>query len=220
MKQENKSILFIRHSLTFDVERILSTIKKLEWYKNQKYHVDIPVSIRKNPKKTRKEIIKIIREKYQRARINYERIITKVRLWWQKHGDIFLERMKQHEIKIFPRYIIWLTKYGSGGSYNPPNSIVINISKKSLRKIYTIILHEIIHLGIEDLIARYHIPHFAKERMVDYLAPEISPEFSKKQNLPLNNDVQKMDLAWQKGENKLAKEIIKNFVEINKKSSD
>jgi len=29
-----------------------------------------------------------------------------------------------------------------------------------------------------------------------------------------------MDLAWQKGENKLAKEIIKNFVEINKKSSD
>ena len=61
-------------------------------------------------------------------------------------------------------HVIRLTNYGVGGSYNLPSLVVLNINMKMLVKT---VVHEIIHLMIQDLIDKYEIKQWEKERVVD-----------------------------------------------------
>ncbi|MDW3646361.1 MAG: hypothetical protein R8P61_04850 [Bacteroidia bacterium] len=73
----------------------------------------------------------------------------------------------------FETYQIHLTLYGSGGSYNPENaSILLFTNTEGGFKNYAdpayVLIHEIVHLGIEaSLIQKYEVPHAMKERVVD-----------------------------------------------------
>ncbi|MFA8299186.1 MAG: hypothetical protein ACEPOV_03405 [Hyphomicrobiales bacterium] len=85
--------------------------------------------------------------------------------------------LKQHkknwEFKIFPKYKIILTLYGPGGSYNADNgTITLFANSEGKFKQYNnpacTIIHEIIHIGIENsIIKKYDVPHTIKERIVD-----------------------------------------------------
>lgn len=101
--------------------------------------------------------------------------------------NLFNEVSKKWGFKLFDEYIIRLTLFGPGGSYNSNNGhILMKTSKEGLiskRKnpIQTII-HEIVHIGIEDIIInKYNIPHETKERIVDkfmiYHFREIYPDY-------------------------------------------
>ncbi|MEN0050830.1 MAG: hypothetical protein AAF806_27430, partial [Bacteroidota bacterium] len=77
--------------------------------------------------------------------------------------------------KFFEPYRVVFTLYGTGGSYDPDSGIVtlFTNSKGQFMKYdapeYTII-HEIIHLGIEQSIVQQHqLPHGLKERLVDII---------------------------------------------------
>ena len=71
------------------------------------------------------------------------------------------------------KYTIQLTYYGPGGSYNPSTGLII---MKVDRENYwnpprplSIILHEAVHIGIENnIIQRNNIPQWTKERIVDH----------------------------------------------------
>ncbi len=75
--------------------------------------------------------------------------------------------------KEFEIYQINLTLYGPGGSYNPENgSILIFTTQQGQFKQYenpsNTIIHEIIHIGIEEsIINKFQVPHPLKERIVD-----------------------------------------------------
>jgi hypothetical protein len=73
------------------------------------------------------------------------------------------EVFKKNTLETF---LVYLTSYGAGGSYNPPNVIVFNINNKGGLKT---IIHEIIHLLIEDQVQKYKIQHWEKERIVDLI---------------------------------------------------
>ncbi len=64
---------------------------------------------------------------------------------------------------------IFLTQYGVGGSYNPPNRIIINVYFATENKFQTVV-HELVHLLIEKpVIQKFKIEHEPKEALVDYI---------------------------------------------------
>lgn len=91
-----------------------------------------------------------------------EKAITKLSDEKYKWGFVF-----------FPEYKIKLTLYGPGGSYdNNAGSVLLQTYPDGRFKGYNnpinTIIHEIIHIGIEQpIIQKYNLPHTTKERIVD-----------------------------------------------------
>lgn len=206
----------IRYSKPFEIKRIFESVKKLNWYRKNKYHIFLPRQVLKKQNLSKKDIGDVLNIGYRQDQYKIKR--KKIYDWWQKNRLEILkifEGLNNCKAKIFPYYIVWITRYGTGGSYNPPQKIIINISKKRLTKIYSIIIHEIIHLGIENLITKHKIPHFSKERLVDLLMEKTAPNFYFKQPLPLEKDVKIIDKSWNKGEKKIPL-VIKRFLKFKK----
>lgn len=69
---------------------------------------------------------------------------------WTKMQNDFFERIEEiSEIKPLKKYICYLTKYGGGGSFNPPNTIWVRINprnKNDLKYFTYTVAHEITHL--------------------------------------------------------------------------
>lgn len=79
--------------------------------------------------------------------------------------------------KIPKEYIVLLTKYGGAGSYNArDNSIVYNDNQASnSKKTFTrIVLHEAMHIGVEEsIVKKFNLQHPDKERVVDLMCKNI-----------------------------------------------
>lgn len=75
--------------------------------------------------------------------------------------------------KKYETYSIQLTLYGSGGGYNSDNGFITLYTDpiggfKQYNDPTNTLIHEIIHLGIEEsIILKYEVPHTLKERIVD-----------------------------------------------------
>ena len=63
-------------------------------------------------------------------------------------------------------YHIFLTKFGTYGSYDLPNKIFLNIYQP-LNKISDVLRHEIKHLQLENLIVKQNLNHEKKEKLVN-----------------------------------------------------
>ncbi|MEM7162329.1 MAG: hypothetical protein AAF487_07785 [Bacteroidota bacterium] len=75
--------------------------------------------------------------------------------------------------KMFDKYKVVFTLYGTGGSYDPDEGIITLLTNKEggfmkyKNPAYTII-HEIAHMGMEySIVRKYNLSHGLKERMVD-----------------------------------------------------
>jgi hypothetical protein len=76
------------------------------------------------------------------------------------------------DFKLLPTYTVVLTKYGPGGSYNVEAgkiTMLTTIDGKFKRSLpHHTVLHEIVHMGIEDsIVQKYKLNHQEKERLVD-----------------------------------------------------
>jgi hypothetical protein len=83
---------------------------------------------------------------------------------------------------LFEKYKVNLTKYGPGGSYDyNTGEILQKVSEEGL----TIeedpahnLLHEVIHMGIqENIVEKYKLYHWEKERLVDLIFVEIFGDY-------------------------------------------
>lgn len=90
-----------------------------------------------------------------------------------------LERLqalnKQWGFKIFPHYNIMLVPYGPGGRYDAGLGLIeLKVTDDGLpysrKKLPETIIHEMIHIGIEDLIVKkFQLTHWEKEGLVDLI---------------------------------------------------
>ena len=85
--------------------------------------------------------------------------------------SIFSDKLEQTLFYIFGKDIqtsfnVYLTKYGVGGSYRLPNEIILNINNKLGVKT---VVHEMVHLMIEENVKKYNLKQFQKERTVDLI---------------------------------------------------
>jgi hypothetical protein len=63
-------------------------------------------------------------------------------------------------------YIIYFTYFGTYGSYQKPNKIFIYLDRPA-EDIAKTIIHEIVHLKIEDEAVKKHLTHEEKEKIVE-----------------------------------------------------
>lgn len=75
-------------------------------------------------------------------------------------------------------YHVVLTLYGPGGCYDPNKGQIILMTTEQgrfgMRPVDETILHEIVHIGIEEMIVQKHqLSHWEKERVVDLICQNI-----------------------------------------------
>jgi len=148
-------------SKDFEFKRVERTLEKFDWYDSQGYGPRLPRGITKDS--SDEEIKKQISLEFDEKRY------LEVRDWISSDFSKIKNKLETKLKKIFGKeipdeYIVYLTDYGVGGSYNLPNIVIFNINSK---KGFKTVVHEIVHLIIEEWITKYEIQHWEKERIVD-----------------------------------------------------
>lgn len=182
--------LEVNFSLENEIQRVQYTLNKLRWFMDNKYKINLPEKLKINP-----DIIPDVSENQIResvlAEYNEDDYKTQKDFLlknWQKVADEALIELKKTSLTPEDIYIIHLTKYGVGGSYNPPNSITVNIKYRYSLGLLRTVFHEILHLTIHSWITEYGISHWQKERIVDLLITKFVPQLSKPQELPIETE--------------------------------
>ena len=114
----------------------------------------------------------------------YEDKANELKQKWEEKKDDFLNKLAGLRLPMQSEYIVVFTKYGVGGSYGLPNTIQINFNYPIEKETIAITLHEIIHLTIEELIKKYRIDHWKKERLVDLIYGKFYPHEKRLQRDP------------------------------------
>jgi len=98
--------------------------------------------------------------------------------------SMFLKLQKAWSFKVFSTYTIKLTKYGPGGSYDPNTGEITMLTTVDggfkRRDLTGTVIHESVHMGIEDLIVKkYNLSHTEKERLVDLICKNLFQDLLK-----------------------------------------
>lgn len=158
-------------SKEFEKWRIKTCLAKLDWYKAQGYKINLPEEGQV--------------EEYSDT--DFKEYIDFIQAAWTKYSDKLsqaLASLKGAEIQSV--YKVNLTKYGVGGSYSYPKEVIINIAQREKERAILTLIHEITHLSIHQLIEKYQIEHWQKERLVDLITMRIFPELFDLQRDPGN----------------------------------
>jgi len=181
--------LLIEYSKEFELERIESTINRLDWYLSNKYSLsslsfpkNIDVDNLKEIKK--EELVEAVGEEYDESKFvtTAESIVQ----MYEKYEVKLEDFIKSIGLSVIPEVKVSLTNYGIGGSYHLPNEIIVNINRFFSIGLIRNILHEIIHLHIQALIDQYKISQWNKETIVNLLFEKAFPEIYKEPNIPMD----------------------------------
>jgi len=162
-------------------------IRRLDWYKEKGYNIRLP---------TNKKFIDIYKNKQfltqtdveQMRQIFYDEIYKEhelddaIQIVSQSRSKvedalILLAQLKKNwNFEIKPVYNIILTQYGPGGGYDSRTGHItilidpLKIKQSYINQITKTIIHEIVHIGIEnDIIQEYDLTHEEKETLVDLI---------------------------------------------------
>ncbi len=186
--------LKIYYSIDYEVDRILTTLSKLEWYKTNGYNPKLPdaLDITDVDKITKNDIRTAVSKEYDEQ--SYFKQKQYAETYW---NDVAVELKQGVAVTgLLPQenYNLFLTRYGVSGSYNLPDSIIINIQYRYGDGMLRVIAHEATHLMIQKFIDQYKIEHWVKERVVDLLTEQFVPSISKFQTMSI--DTQKIDATF------------------------
>ena len=178
--------LQIRFSPEADIEVVQQTLKELDELKEQGYAPHLPPKIKdriaQGQAPTVTEVAEAVDADY--AAQEYEAQSADISRGWSEQQEEFLQKLSTLGLPLQEEYQLRLTKYGVGGEYHQPNTIIANIEDS--RGIMFTIAHEIIHLTIENLVEEHRIDHWTKERMVDRIFEKFYPDRAALQRDPPN----------------------------------
>lgn len=169
------------YSVEDEKDRVIYTLNKLKWYREKGYSVGLPEGVNENTELG--DIRSVVKNEYNEEK--YKEMAESIAEEISKNLKNIPESFEQQGLKLEDEYNVILTLYGVGGSYSPPNNIVVNFRKKDKDSLIKTILHEVIHISIEEWIQKYGVSHWEKEKLVDLLFINIFPDLDyKEQNLP------------------------------------
>jgi len=154
--------LDIKYSLDFEVERVKNTLARLDWFNEQGYRPRLPDGVSKGSSDS--EIKQVIEAEFDQS--IYEQAKQKLSDRFIPVADQFNSALVEVFDSSIDTIVINLTGYGVGGSYHLPSTIVINHHMSDLFKT---VIHEIVHLMIQENIEKHEIEHWEKERIVDLI---------------------------------------------------
>src|SRR3989338_3488586 len=191
--KEDAIELNVVYGLDQEIERVRNTLERLPWYKQQGYRVGLPQNI--SEQSSLGEITNSVSYEYSEA--GYEAFTQWIKAQWHQIPAGFEELKKIPSFHLRNAYTVFLTKYGSGGSYDAQSGkVIVNIETRGKEKIIGTIVHEIIHTGIEYLIVSYDVQHWHKERLVDLIGKKYFPGLTPLQNI--KEDTAIVDDAFRK----------------------
>lgn len=223
---EKPSELNFEYSIDHDTQRVKTTLGKIAWYESQGYNWQnfphpngIDTAKLKSGEITYSDddINKLVSDEYSEE--SYSKTAEYLKNEWVNLAEIFKSQLKECSLPTVDDYKIVLTKYGSGGSYNIPDTVILNLNvkNKTERNFFITMIHEMIHLSIEELIRKYRLSQWQKERIVDLTLAQFFPDMKRFQNSRLDtNELEIIDNIYDKGYNNI-EEIIKQVGELNKK---
>jgi len=181
--------LLIEYSKEFELERIESTINRLDWYLGNKYSLDslsfpknVDVDNLKEIKK--EELVGAVGREYEETK--FVATAESILQMYKKYENKLEDFIKSIGLSVIPEIKVFLTNYGIGGSYHLPNEIIVNINRFFSIGLIRNILHEIIHLHIQTLIDQYKISQWDKETVVNLLFEKAFPDIYKEPNIPID----------------------------------
>ena len=109
---------------------------------------------------------------------------------WVKTLESFVSALG---LAVISNIGVTLTRYGMGGSYSPPNNVIINIARASGQGLIQCVLHETLHLHIEHLIQHYGLKQWEKEGLVELLFDHAFPElYQAQRSTSITEDTRKV----------------------------
>ena len=173
----------------------MSTLSNMSWLKNNHHKAVLPLMLEEADFKNYEKIKQIVEQEY------LESDYLGPKTYIEEHEIEILPRLVEfisselHQ-DVPPVYQIFLTKYGVGGRYRKPNTVLVNIKSKYELGLMRCLAHEIIHIAVEDFIRKYEVEHWIKERLVYLLLSKCLPLYAKDDRLPV--DVTALDRSFEK----------------------
>lgn len=188
--------LKIIYKKEFDTDRVINTIKKIDWFiaNNYKYkNFPYPKMLDKEKLKdySEEEIKNAVIAEYSEdlCKENEKFLIDN----WDKVSKEIESAFSKSGLLCQEEYRIFLTKYGTGGSYDLPNTVIINLSTSFNLGMLRDIIHEIVHLAIQKYIDEYKIGQAQKERIVDLFFIKNFPRRIYKRGPYMSMNTEKID---------------------------
>ena len=164
---------------------VMYLIKKISWYKENGYKIWLPEheefeKLRKNHDAISTINVDYLKKIFSSQAYNASAFAESLKVICKARGRVnrALQKLavleKNWGFHLKPKYEITLTLYGMGGSYDPDRGKIIMLAVpgwviKVERKARTIV-HEIVHIGIEEnIVKKYKLGHWQKERVVDLI---------------------------------------------------
>ncbi len=191
------------YSQELELQRVVSAAKRIDWYLNHGYRLDwisFPKILDFGKRKifSEAEVLAAIQAEYDKnifilAATNLDQLYDP----YKTKLALFIRRLG---LPIISPIIVTLTRYGMGGGYSLPNSVVVNITQRTEINSLTTTLHEIIHLHlhIQHLIEKHRVTHWSKEALVNLLFGAAFPDLQKKDNqIPREVNIEKVKIIYQ-----------------------
>jgi len=183
-----------------EVARVVSTIKRLGWYRSKGYSTEVlafPAGIDLNniEEISELDIEKAIETEYNPDK--YKSTVESMEQLYLLYEPKLTKFIKSLNVPVIPKILVNLTIYGIAGSYSLPNRVIVNISKFYSIGLLRNILHEIIHLHIEFFVEKYQIGQWEKESITNMLFESAFPEIHKKnKNLLEEKDLKNIETIY------------------------
>jgi len=149
--------------------RVTWTLKTIDRLDEHKYPYKLPRGISKNS--SEEEIKEQIAKEFTLQK--YISVQQELQNTFFPKKELLHSSIEQHLGVSANSFTVSLIYYWTGGSYNFPNYIMLNIS--NTKPYHKTLFHEIVHLCIHENIIKYSINHWEKERIVDLICN--APEF-------------------------------------------
>jgi len=193
MNQNGEVRLTISYGVKQEIQRVKNTLKKLQWYLEQGYRIQLPEDITKES--SDEDVMKSVQRGYVEA--DYAENEKRLQEEWRIVSRGFEEMRREPSFHLQNEYGVMLTKYGVGGSYDVSSSqVIVKIKADAQISRVETVAHEIVHMTIQYLIDLYQVRHWRKERLVDLIMERYFPELTKMQ--AIKEDVSMVNRAFEK----------------------
>ncbi|MFK7771411.1 MAG: hypothetical protein AB8F94_04695 [Saprospiraceae bacterium] len=201
--EQQNNILVMVPTIEQEATSIWRTINDIDFLKKQGYKINLPendliqslIEKSENGKFGNEDFPEIynLLESNVYKKNNYQLALKKVMSQKKLINNLInqLYDSKKNwnwEFKTFENYNVVFTLYGTGGSYDPDLGTItlfttIEGDFMNYDKPTNTIIHEIIHMGIEQsIVQKYNLAHGMKERIVDIITytmfKDFLPEYS------------------------------------------
>lgn len=185
--------LTIEYSPEFEIERVGWMLRTIATLREHKYPLTLPPGLAGADAPSDAMIRDAVAADFDT--VQYENVAKTIRENWPHLS----ETCTQSLFSLFPTLArdvtVRLTRYGVGGSYRAPATIITNIALRTdPQELQKTLLHEIIHLGLCTIAPEDALDHWAKERLVDRVSEKVNPTYARTQKIPV--DVSHVDTVF------------------------